>query len=227
MASRDSKYKRLLRLMHAYFSEGSSQTPQSLYDEINHYLGRQLDNEPTEEMTEWLENFLSDFAVEYVQEQGPMLSELFNYLGQWDALLYSDPIAHTLYKVHNHIAYTGKWEKWIPYCELVGTLIEPEVELFEHEDRILRILAQAFDSNYASNVESTLVAGAAMCMSKVTKPVAQCIGANEWSLGMTRVVTPADWQRWTGRIEAFGNDKSQNNRMRQLARQAVRVMRIL
>ncbi|KAI1313300.1 hypothetical protein F5Y03DRAFT_338628 [Xylaria venustula] len=191
----------------------SVSTPETIYRRINQFLNRTMSDEATALQKDWIRDFFYEISWRYVQSNRARLGALFDYLGGWDACLYSDPIADI--------------------CTLVGSLIEKELDDIEHESRVLRILILSFADMNDYYLERTLLKGAAACMCQISKPVAEHLATKTWhmgalGLGMTEYVTPMDWAAWTARMEAFGDENQAHHQRhtRRAAREAANIMRL-
>ncbi|KAF2967723.1 hypothetical protein GQX73_g5864 [Xylaria multiplex] len=206
---------------------------ESLDTDINKYLDHNA-SDTTKELsavqTSWLQTLLYGAIWTFVRTDEGSLSELLIYLEGREPSRFSHPIAQALYGVQDDLARYGIWKEWIPYCHLVGTLIESDLELLkllEHEHRVLRIMVWAFDDQVDLKLRGTLMGGAATCLSKLSRPVVQYIASQTWGMKGFRSkesVTPVDWQHWTRLMEAFGNDESQDAEITEAAKKAVEFM---
>ncbi|KAI0968631.1 hypothetical protein F4678DRAFT_442364 [Xylaria arbuscula] len=191
----------------------SVSTPETIYHRVNRYLNRTINDEPTAMEKDWVCDFFYEFSWTYVQSNRPRLAALLDYLGNFDASLYSDPIAEV--------------------CTLVGGLIENELDDIEHESRVLRILILSFADRSDANIQRTLLEGAAACMCQISKPVAEHLGTKIWYMGVLGLeimeyVTPIDWAVWTARMEAFEHENQAHHQRhtQQAARDAANIMRV-
>ncbi|KAK5630926.1 hypothetical protein RRF57_006641 [Xylaria bambusicola] len=195
---------------------------------INDYLNRKTGDSCTADQLCWLEGFLLSFTMKHLSHWF-YVSELLICLNREEAQLYSSPIAEVLYRAHASIASSGEWDKkWVDYCALVGSVIETRLDELEHEQRLLRILVQVFAKQNHPSLKNILLEGAAICLSKMSKPVVLYIMSKEWDMteyGMGRRVTLADWCLWNARLLAFKHDESQSQEARKVAAKALSLMR--
>ncbi|KAI1272301.1 hypothetical protein F5Y07DRAFT_412742 [Xylaria sp. FL0933] len=220
-----------------------------LHNTIDNFL---YEPQPSTDMDDLWEQFMVYFDWDVNEESNPEIVQQVHEILKphiWDCLekktgklldlligfrdsrpdTFCDPIAFTLHYFHDKIVREARWDLWCAYSSLVGGFMEDELDMIQHEDLVLRILIQAFEYPHDPTVRAYLVAGAAMCLKELIKPVVIHIATvPEWDLrGLVpgrRSVTSVDWKYWTSCMYAFSADLSNDPIIRELAANAARYM---
>ncbi|GAW19366.1 hypothetical protein ANO14919_088520 [Xylariales sp. No.14919] len=206
----------LQRLVYQCVSGGRNPPLQILSEAINAYM----DLEPGEdagnvskERKSRLQDFLDDRIWFYLQSNTEEITETMLYLSRYDPQLYSSPLSNALSSIHNKIAHTSGWFLWNDYCQVVGRLVEEEVEHMDQPYEILRIMVESFERHANGKLTVTLLAGAATCINSLSKPVLQFLMSQNWNMQghscreITKpFVTPQDWQLWAQRLSALAEN---------------------
>ncbi|KAI0411143.1 hypothetical protein F5X98DRAFT_384251 [Xylaria grammica] len=187
---------------------------QILCEVINAYMDLKSGEDAgnvSEERKYRLQDFLDGRIWLYLQINTEEITETMRYLSRYDPQLYSSPLSNALSSVHTH---ADGWFLWNDYCQLVGRLVEEEVEHMDQPYAILRIMVQSFELHAHEKLTVTLLAGAATCINSLSKPVLQFLMSQNWSMeghsciGVEKpFVTSQDWQPWAQRLSALAENR--------------------
>ncbi|KAI1428682.1 hypothetical protein F5Y12DRAFT_800571 [Xylaria sp. FL1777] len=220
--SREEQMQRLYACMNDYVL--SHPDPAITLKDLLSEFNRTFETQVLGSGTDWLEEILWEYIWKYMDDYRSRLAKLLRcMMTTTNANLYDHPVTTVLSQIQTS-AMENPWQKWVPFCEIAGQLARDEYNVSDlgscNPGLVLAILIHTFDDFENPGDRKQLVVGAAKCVLKLGRGVTDYIRKNKWAMNTIvwgvkkQHITLDDWEDWSERFRAFGNDVSQHREAR-------------